>query len=84
MCEPGEILKSSDVAPAEVHAVVAEVRSAAEILTRDQTVAGTHRQLGLNVRVTDRHDKFIGFSRFLVNLFLNRSIFLSTTTGGIG
>ena len=72
----GRDLKSSDVAPAKIHPIVAEIRTAAEIFTRDQTVTGTYGQLGLNVRVTNRHDKFIGFGWLFVNLFLDRCVFL--------
>ena len=76
MCEPGEIWKCSDVAPAKVHAVVAEVRAAVEVFAGDQAVAGADGQLGLDVGVADRHDVVVGFGRFLVNLFLHRRVFL--------
>ncbi len=72
----GRNLESSDVAPAEIHAVIAEVRAAVEIFAGDQAVAGAYGQFGLDVGVTNRDDVFVGFGRLLVNFFLYRRVFL--------
>src|SRR5439155_19379308 len=53
-------LERADVAPAEVHAVVADVRSAPELIAHDDAVAAADGDLALEVRVTDR-EYVLGF-----------------------
>ena len=80
----GRDLKSSDIAPAKVHAVIAEIGAAVEIFAGDQTIAGTDGQFGFDVGMTDRHDKVIGFRRLFINFFLHCCVFLIDDDGRNG
>jgi hypothetical protein len=73
MCEPGEIW---NIAPAEVHAVVAEVRAAIEFRAGDAADGGAHRELGLVGGVADRHDVLVHVLRILDDVLLARRLAL--------
>ena len=77
----GGDLKSADITPAKVHAVITEIGAAVKILAGDQTIAGTDGQFGFDVGMTDRHDEVVCFRRFLINFFLHRRIFLIDDDG---
>ena len=55
----GRNLERAHIAPAEVHAVVAEVGAAIELRTSDAADAGADRQLRLVGGVADRHQPFV-------------------------
>ena len=68
----GRDLERADVAPAEVHAVVAEVGAALEMLAGDAADAGADRQLRLVGRVPDRHHVLVDVLRILDHHLLAR------------
>src|SRR4029077_16946679 len=55
----GRDLERADIAPAEVHAVVAEVGAVIEILPGDAADARADRGLRLRVRGPDRHHELV-------------------------
>ena len=61
----GRDLERADIAPAEVHAVVAEVGAAIEILAGDAADARADRVLRLVGRVPDRHHVVVDLFRVL-------------------
>jgi hypothetical protein len=62
----GRDLERADVAPAEVHAVVAEVGAALEVLAGDAADAGADGELRLIGRVPDRHHVLVDVVGFLI------------------
>ena len=68
----GRDLERADIAPAEIHAVVAEVGAALELLAGDAADAGTDRQLGLIGGVPDRHHVFVDVVRLARHVLLAR------------
>ena len=68
----GRNLERADIAPAEVHAVVAEVGAAIEVLAGDAADAGADRELRLVGRVPDRHHVFVDVLRVLDHHLLAR------------
>ncbi len=73
----GRDLERAHIAPAEVHAVVAEVRPAVEILARDHAVAGADRVFRLEFGVADGDDVLIDVGRVLDDHFLARGLVLA-------
>ncbi len=65
-------LERADIAPAEIHAVVAEVGAAIELRAGDAADAGADGELGLVGGVTDRHHPFVDVVRLLDDEFLAR------------
>ena len=59
----GRDLERADIAPAEIHAVVAEVGAAIEFRPGDAADAGADGQLGLVGGVPDRHHPFVDVLR---------------------
>src|SRR6476619_2980392 len=72
----GRDLKRADIAPAEVHAVVAEVRAAIEFRAGDAADGRAHGELGLVGGVTDRHDVLVHVLRILDDVLLARRLVL--------
>ncbi len=72
----GRDLERADIAPAEIHAVVAEVRAAIELLTGDAADGRTHGQLGLIGRVSDRHHVLVHVLGTLDHVLLARRLAL--------
>ena len=65
-------LERADIAPAEVHAVVAEVRATLELRAGDAADAGADGELGFIGGVTDRHEPLVDVVRPLDHEFLTR------------
>ena len=72
----GRNLERADIAPAEIHAVVAEVGAAIELVEADAADAGADRELGLVGGVPDRHHPFVDVLRLLDHVLLNRRVLL--------
>ena len=70
----GRNLERAHVAPTEVHAVVAEVGAAVEILSGDDPVARTHGQFRFVFGVTDRNHEFVDVGRVLDHHLLARRL----------
>ena len=72
----GRDLERADIAPAEVHAVVAEVGAAIEFRPGDAADAGADGQLGLVGGVPDRHHVLVDVLRLLDDVLLARRLVL--------
>ena len=72
----GRDLERADIAPAEVHAVVAEVGAAIELVEADAADAGADGQLRLVGGVPDRHHPFVHVLRVLDDVLLHRRLAL--------
>ena len=72
----GRDLERADIAPAEVHAVVAEVGAAIEFRSGDAADGGAHGELGLVGGVTDRHHVLVHVLRILDDVLLARRLVL--------
>ena len=72
----GRDLEGADIAPAEVHAVVAEVGAAIELRTGDAADARPDGQLRLIGGVPDRHHVLVHVLRILDDVFLARRLAL--------
>ena len=66
----GRDLKRADIAPAEIHAVVAEVGAAIEFRSGDAAYARAHCELGLVGGVPDRHHVLVHIFRRLDHVLL--------------
>ena len=74
-------LEGADVAPAEVHAVVAEVGAAAEIFAGHAPDARADGELGLELGVARRHDELVDVLRVLDDHRLARRFVLGDLDG---
>ena len=72
----GRDLERADIAPAEVHAVVAEVGAAIELLAGDAADAGADGELRLVGGVPDRHHVLVDVLRVLDHVLLARRLAL--------
>ncbi len=72
----GRNLERADIAPAEIHAVVAEVGAALELRAGDAADAGADGKLGLVGGVADRHHPFVDVVRLVDDEFLARRLAL--------
>ncbi len=72
----GRDLERADIAPAEIHAVVAEVGAAIELRAGDAADAGADGQLRLVGGVADRHHPFVDVVRLLDHELLARRLAL--------
>src|SRR5262249_10234547 len=72
----GRDLERPNIAPAEIHAVVAEVRAAVEMPAGDAADARADRELRLVGRVPDRHHVVFDVLRILDDDLLARRFFL--------
>src|SRR5262249_50347787 len=77
----GRDLEGADIAPAEVHAVVAQISAAIELVEADAADAGTDGELGLVGGVPDRHHPLVDVLRALDDVLLNRGIVLLDDLG---
>ena len=77
----GRDLKRADIAPAEIHAVVAEVGAAIELRACDAADAGADGELGLVAGMADRHHPFVDVVRLLDDEFLARRFALRDLHG---
>ena len=68
----GRDLERADIAPAEIHAVVAEVGAAIELRAGDAADAGADGELGLVGGMADRHHPFVDVVGLLDDEFLAR------------
>src|SRR5262249_3102020 len=66
----GRDLERADIAPAEIHAVVAEVGAALELRTGDATNPGADGEFRLVGGVADRYHPFVDVARILDDVFL--------------
>ncbi len=72
----GRNLERADIAPAEIHAVVAEVGAAIELVEADAADARADGQLGLIRGVPDRHHVFVDVLGVHDDVLLNRGFAL--------
>jgi hypothetical protein len=72
----GRDLERADIAPAEIHAVVAEVGAAIELRAGDAADAGADGQFRLVSRMPDRHHPFVDVARLLDHVLLARRLTL--------
>ncbi len=77
----GRDLERADIAPAEIHAVVAEVGAAIELRAGDAADAGADGQLGLVGGVADRHQPFVYVVGLLDHVLLARRLALRDLHG---
>src|SRR3974390_3892745 len=69
-------LECADVAPAEVHAIIAEVCTAIELIKADAADARADCKLGFVGRVPNRHHVFVDVIRVEYDVLLYRSLLL--------
>ena len=69
-------LERAHVAPAEVHAVVANVAAAVEVRSVDHAVAAAHGQLTFLSRVADGHDDLVDVQLACQDFLLTRRVAL--------
>ena len=72
----GRDLERADIAPAEIHAVVAEVGAAIELVEADAADPGADGQFGLVGRVPDRHHVFVDVLGIEHHVLLHRRVLL--------
>src|SRR5947209_8601788 len=72
----GRDLERADIAPAEIHAVVAEIGPALELRAGDAADTGAHGQLWLVGGVADRHHPLVDVARILDHVLLARRVAL--------
>ena len=77
----GRDLERADIAPAEIHAVIAEVGAALELRAGDAADAGADRELELVGGVADRHHPLVDVVRLLDDEFLTRRLALRDLDG---
>ena len=77
----GRDLERADIAPAEIHAVIAEVGAALELRAGDAADAGADGELGLVGGVADRHHPFVDVVRLLDDELLARRLALRDLDG---
>ena len=69
-------LEGAGIAPAEIHAVIAEVRAAAEIIAGDHPYARADGELRLMIGMAHRHHIIVHILRVLDHHFLTRRVLL--------
>ncbi len=77
----GRNLERAHIAPAEIHAVVAEVGAAIELVEADAADAGADGQLGLVYGVPDRHHVRVDVLRIEHDVLLHRRVGLGDDLG---